>query len=308
MRNALIQSLLEFSEEDNKIIFLTADLGFMAVEPLSDKLGGRFINCGVAEGNMIGVAGGLSANGFKPYCYTMAPFLALRGLEQIRTILCQNKYNVKLIGIGAGYSYGPQGPSHHSIEDLAPILSLPEMTVIVPADSDDVRNALRAIKCLEGPVYLRLSKAGEPVIKSEIRTFEFGKISIIREGEDLSIFTMGDILAKVVTVADRLKCEGISVAVYNCHTLKPFDSESVVSAALKSKKIFIVEQHVLHGGLSTLIAQSLVTSKVAMKRVKCLTIKDRYIKVAGSKEKLESFDELSEEGIYNTIVNEIKYS
>jgi transketolase len=305
MRNALVNTLLERSKVDPTLAFLTADLGFMAVEPLAEALEKRFINCGVAEANMVGVAAGLCIAGYYPFLYTMAPFITMRCLEQIRVSLCQNRHKAVLIGVAAGYSYGAQGASHHSIEDVAPMLSLPGMTVIVPSDPLDVQAALRAIDSVDGPVYLRLAKAGEPIIGGANRKFELGKISIIKEGEDASIFAMGDILAKVVSVAERLEKEGINLGVYNCHTLKPFDSEFVVNVAAKTRKIFTVEQHVLQGGLSALVSMSLSGSRIPMKAVRFLTIKDRYVKTAGDKDYLETLDGLSEDGIYQAILSEL---
>jgi transketolase len=299
MRNALIDTIIEIDREDPSNVFITGDLGFMAVEPLIEIMGKRFINAGVAEANIIGMAAGLSKIGYKPFLYSMIPFISTRCLEQIRVTLCQNNNNAVILGVASGYSYGNQGPSHHAIEDLASMLSLPNMSVIVPADPWDVKNSLRATRNLHGPVYIRLAKVGEAVIEIKDRTFEFGKITTLKDGKDAAILTFGEITGKCVNIARKLEKDGYSVAVYNCHTLKPFDEGKVLEIAPKIPFLFTVEQHVLHGGLASMVATTLMKNNCQPRAFVPFHIPDRYAPCCGSKEFLEDLDGLSEDKMYS---------
>lgn len=299
MRNALIQTLLENNRKDRTLYFITGDLGFMAVEPLKEHMQERFINAGVAEANIIGLAAGLAKIGFRPFVYSMASFITMRCLEHIRVSLCQHNSRVVIIGVGSGYSYGNQGVSHHAIEDLAGMIALPGMTVIVPGDPFDVENAVKATDSIQGPVYIRLAKAGEPNINyKEKRDFRLGRFSLVRNGEDGVILGVGEILGACVEVAGRLAEKGFSIAVYNCHTLKPFDMNSVLDIASKTKTFFTVEQHVVHGGLASLVALTLARNSVHLANFYPFHIRDMYADCCGSKEYLEDLDGLSPERMY----------
>lgn len=303
MRTAFINTLLEKNSSDDRIVFLTADLGFMAVEPLRKVLGDRFINMGLAEANMIGVAAGLARAGFKPYVYSMIPFVTMRCLEHIRVSLCQNENKVILIGVGAGYSYGNQGASHHAVEDIGVMSSLPGMTVISASDPYDVRQALLMVEEIDGPVYIRLGKNGEPRLDIANRTFELGKPTLMRKGVDGAFVCHGGIVATCLEVAENIQRDaGINLSVYNFHTIKPMDINYLESIIVKYPQIISVEQHTERGGLSSYIGMAIARSSQCTAQLETITILDEYKKICGSREYLESLDGLSAKSIYENIL------
>lgn len=301
MRDSLIAAIRQEALVDGKVMFLTGDLGFMAVEPLMDVLGDRFINMGVAEANMIGVAAGLADAGMRPFVYSMIPFITLRCLDTIRVTLCQTRNPVVLCGVGAGYAYGSQGNSHHAIEDIAAMTALPAIKVGCAADPWDVTQFVKYSSGLDGALYLRLAKNGEPSVMGSERSFEFGKFARIREGDDAVVFATGPIVNECVQVADELLASGFGVSVYNCHTLKPIDRETIVGAASRTKHVFTAEQHVANGGLGSMIAHELMTSSSHLRTFYSFCIPDHYKDEAGSQEYFESQDGLTVEAILSRI-------
>jgi transketolase len=309
MRTALIESILDQARVDERVAFLTGDLGYMAVEPLAEALGDRFINAGVAEVNMIGVAAGMAAAGYRPFVYSMIPFVSMRCLETIRVCLCQHNIDVTLIGIGSGYSYGNQGASHHAIEDLACMLSLPNMTVITPSDPYDVRQAVMATSEIQGPCYIRLAKNNSKTVNVADRQFEFGRLERLVDGPDGAMFVMGEITEKCFAVCSELAMDhGINLSLYNCHTLKPFDHESLRRCVtdLNRRHVFVVEQHVEHGGLNSLVSQSLIGSGITLESYNSMAIKDAYVTACGDQLYHEKNDGLDQNSILQTVLHELK--
>jgi transketolase len=303
MRNTLVKTILDKYHQDQRTVLITGDLGFMAFEELREIMGPNFINAGVAEANMIGLAAGMSSLGYKPIVYSMIPFVTLHCLEQIRVMLCQTLRNVIIVGIGAGYSYGNQGPSHHATEDIAAMSALPGMTVIAPADPFEVEKALLAASGVKGPVYIRLAKNGERIIHCHQRSFDIGRFSLLRQGQDAIIFSTGEITGRCVNLADQLDKEGYKVAVHSCHTLKPFDCGTVVKAGRKSKLIFTAEQHVESGGLASKVALTLARNAINVKLFHSFCINDNYASVCGDKDYLEDIDGLSQDKMKEKIFN-----
>ena len=302
MRNALVKTIINKYRQDQRTVLITGDLGFMAFEELREIMGSNFINAGVAEANMIGLAAGMSHLGYRPIVYSMIPFVTLHCLEQIRVVLCQTLRNVTIVGIGSGYSYGNQGPSHHAIEDIAAMSALPGMTVIAAADPFEVEKGLLAAIEAKGPVYLRLAKNGESVINCDRRSFEIGRFTPLRQGQDAVIFATGEITGQCVKLADQLDKEGYKVAVHSCHTLKPFDCDTVVKVAGKTKLIFTAEQHVESGGLASKVALILAKQASAAKFYP-FCIDDKYSSICGDKEYLEDVDGLSHDKMKKQILH-----
>lgn len=305
MRDALISALLEEAERDPSLVFITGDLGFMAVEPLRDRLGERFINGGVAEQNIIGVAAGLARTGFRPFVYSMAPFVTLRCLEAVRVSLCQSPAPVTLIGVGSGYSYGNQGASHHAVEELAAVTALPGMTVVAPSDPWEVGEAVAATRSLDGPLYLRLAKSGEERLPVDVRRFVLGRLSPLREGDEAVIFATGEAVGRCLAVCEALAERGIDTALYAAHTLKPFDRDGVAAAGA-GRWVFTVEQHVAHGGLGSMVAMALAESGVGAKGFHAFTLADEFKRRCGDTAYLERLDGLAEDQLVEAIERRVR--
>lgn len=259
MRTAFIEALTGAAEHDDRIWLLTADLGYSALEGFAKRFPGRFVNVGVAEQNMAGVAAGLAASGKVPFIYSIANFLAFRSLEQIRNDIAHHQANVKIVAVGGGFAYGQQGYTHHGIEDLAVMRALPGMTVVAPADPVETRLATRAIATCPEPCYLRLGKAGEPVVHKRVPAFQLGRAIEVRQGKALTLVSTGGMLSRTLEVADRLAAEGFCPRVLSMHTIKPLDGGAIVRAAAETGGIISVEEHSVTGGLGSAIADFLAT-------------------------------------------------
>ena len=191
MRNAFIRGLTARAAEDQRVMLLTGDLGFKIFDDFAARFPGRFLNAGVAEANMIGVAAGLALAGFRPFAYSIVPFVTLRCLEQIRDDICYNNVAVAIVGVGGGYSYGLNGPSHHALEDIAIMRALPNMTVVCPGDPLEAELAVQASASHEGPLYLRLGRAGDAIAYREPPAFRIGEAITLRPGNDCALISTG---------------------------------------------------------------------------------------------------------------------
>lgn len=305
MKQIFINTLIELAKKDKRIFLLTGDLGFSALEKFREKFPKRFFNMGVAEANMVGVAAGLALSGKIVFVYSIAPFITLRCLEQIRNDTCYQNLNVKLIGVGGGLCYGPAGGTHHAIEDISLMRVLPNMTTICPGDPFEAEMAIRLAVSHQGPMYLRLGKSGEPKVYLKTPHFEIGKGITVKRGNDIAIISTGNMLYTAKQVADRLTKNNISVRLISIHTIKPIDKEIILKTAKKTKTIFAIEEHSLIGGLGSAIAEVLSESneKILFKRI---ALPDNFCKDIGSQEYLREKNGLSVAKITESILNNIK--
>lgn len=282
MRSAFVKKVTELMERDRSIYLLTADTGFKIFDDLKTTFPERFLNVGIAESSMIGVACGLALNGMSVFVYGIASFITMRCFEQIRIDLCFHNLPVKLIGIGGGLTYAGEGMTHHSIEDIAIMSSLPNMSVVCPGDPVEVERALAASMELKGPVYLRLGKSGERVIHEKgIDSFVIGKGIRLYEGSGFAIIATGNMLESAVALRDLLKGKGINPEVVSIHTVKPMDEELIGIVSQKCTTLVVLEEHSYRGGLGAAIA-SLIARKGYRVRLKHYAIPDTYASEAGS--------------------------
>jgi transketolase len=254
MRTTFIETLCAVAERDPRVWLLTADLGYSVLEKFRDRFPGRYVNVGVAEQNLIGVAAGLARCAKVPFVYSIANFPTLRCLEQIRVDVCYHECPVKVVAVGGGFTYGSQGYTHHGIEDLAVLRTLPGMTVVAPGDPIETRLATLAVADRPGPCYLRLGKAKEPVVHTTEPAFALGRAITVRPGRDLTLISTGGMLKECVTVAERLHGQGVEARVVSMHTLKPLDTDAVLRAARETGGIVTVEEHSVTGGLGSAVA------------------------------------------------------
>lgn len=264
MRAQWANMMLELAKRDERIFALTADTVGIPLEEFRQKFPERFIDVGVAESNMVGISAGLALCGKIPFAATIATFASMRCYEQIRTDVCYQNLNVKIVGVGGGLKYGALGATHHAIEDIAIMRALPNMTIVAPADTLEARKATIALAKHEGPAYLRLGRTGEPDVYRGDYDFQIGKAVTLRAGDDISIISMGLILPNVLKAEEKLQERGIKARVINMHTIKPIDKESILKAGRDTGAIISVEEHNIIGGLGSAIAEILAEEQLAV--------------------------------------------
>lgn len=257
MRNTYLKEVYNIAKKDKNVLSLVSDNGMIVYDDFRRDLPNQYFNFGISEGHMITAAAGMASCGKIPFAYTIGSFLAYRSYEFIRLDVCLQKLNVKIVGIGAGVTYGYLGPTHHSTEDIAVLRCLPNLTLLSPATPKETRVLVHYAYKLEGPVYIRLGNN----LPKEIYTDEMevipGKASVVRQGKDIAIFATGEILYEVIEAAELLREEGIEAEIISVHTIKPFDKECVLQTAERFQQIYSVEEHNVQGGLGGAIAEVL---------------------------------------------------
>lgn len=258
MRDTVIKTLIELGKEDKNIELITGDLGFGVLKSFWETLPDQFINAGIAEQNMTGVAAGLALEGKKVFTYSIGNFPTLRCLEQIRNDCAYHNANVNVICVGGGYVYGSLGMSHHATEDIAILRALPDVTVICPGDPNEAALAVKKIANTEGTCYLRLGRGGEKTVNN-IKEFEIGKAYKLKDAKDLlkkvAVFSTGAILEETTLACNMLEKDGIAVEQYSFPTVKPIDKEVIEDCANRFDNIFTVEEHNIVGGFGGAVAE-----------------------------------------------------
>jgi transketolase len=301
MRNAFLKELFELAEKDERIVLIVGDLGFGVVTPFMEKLPRQFLNAGVAEQNMTGMAAGMALSGKIAFTYSIANFPTMRCLEHIRNDVCYHNANVKIVTVGGGFAYGAMGATHHAIEDLAVMRALPGMMVVAPGDPIEARAATRAVTEYAGPCYLRLGKAGEPVVHQTEINFKLGQAIPMREGRDATLICTGGILQTAVRAAQRLADEGIETRLLSMPTLKPLDTEAVLAAAEETRAIFTLEEHSILGGLGSAVAEVLAEADVPKVPFKRIGVPPGFSPHIGSQEYMQERHGLTSEAIAKTV-------
>jgi transketolase len=268
-REAYGEALAQLGRENPRVVVLDADLAKSTKTLVFGKqFPDRFFDMGVAEQNMLGTAAGLAAAGKIAFCSSFAVFAAGRAFDQVRNSVAYTRLNVKIGASHAGITVGEDGASHQSVEDIALMRVLPNMTVFVPADAVETAGAVRAAAELDGPVYIRLGRSGVPVLHGPDFRFVPGEAVTMREGTDAAIIATGIMTAMALEAAGRLQQEGIEVTVLNVHTIKPLDLEAVAGAAKATGAVVTAEEHSIIGGLGGAVAEILAeTYPVPLKRV-----------------------------------------
>jgi len=281
LRTTFVNTLIELAKNDDKIFLITPDMGYSVLEEFRDKYPNQFLNTGIAEQNTIGVAAGLALSGHIVYVYDIIPFVTMRCYEQIRLDLAYNNANVKLVGIGAGLTYGSLGPSHHAIEDISIMRSIPNMQVLCPGDPIEVEELVKRSYETYGPMYIRLGKNGEPNIHKKGTRIEIGKSVDVKIGNDFALFTTSNTLELAKNWVDEWEKEGVSVYLISMPTLKKFDQEKVEEVISKNMPIMTLEEHSIIGGLGSIIAEIIADSGKAVKYKK-IAINDEFSHHVGS--------------------------
>lgn len=256
-RDAYAEALIELGKKNKDIVVLDADLASSTrTGRFAEKFPERFFNCGVAEQNMMGIAAGLASCGKISFVSTFAIFGSGRAWDQLRNTVCYNKLNVKVVVTHAGITVGPDGSSHQAIGDIGLMRSIPNMTIVVPCDASEAKEAVLAAAEYQGPMYIRLGRTKVCTIENR-KGFKIGKAQLLREGKDLTIIACGMLVKKSLAAAQALAEEGLSVRVVNMHTIRPLDKKMIIESAKATGRIVSCEEHLISGGLGSAVAEVL---------------------------------------------------
>lgn len=297
MRTAYLDKLHELAGQDKNVFALISDNGAIVYDKFRKDFATQYINVGIAEASMIGMAAGMASRGKIPFAYTIGAFLAYRVFEFIRNDVALQKQNVKIVGTGAGMVYSALGPTHHTTEDLGVLRTIPNLTIFSPASPLDVKKVVQASYELVGPVYIRLGTNKEPEIYREDYDFVLGRGVTLRTGNDLTFICTGSIINDVLAVADRLAEENIQARVINMHTIKPLDTEIIIKAARETKKIITVEEHNIIGGLGSAVAEVLAEASVNV-QFERLGLRDKFAAGYGTHQDIKIANGLGQADIY----------
>ena len=284
MRNAFAREVTNLVKNNNNLVLLSGDIGNKLFDNYKAIAPDNFINCGMAEANMMGVASGLALSGLKPIVYTITPFTTTRCLEQIRIDACYHNVPVIIVGTGSGLSYASLGPTHHSLEDFAIFRAIPNITILAPADEVELQKCLKGALKMNSPVYIRIGKKGEPIISKKIKNFKIGTSVKHSHGKDVCLIGCGTLMPEVLKAAQMLKKKKISCRVESFHTIKPLDTKTLTSIFNSVKVVSIVEEHSIIGGLSGAISEWYASSKAKRKDTSVLKfgVKDEFMHEVGS--------------------------
>ena len=299
MRNAFASELEKIMENENAFL-LTGDLGFSVFERIRERFPKQYLNMGVAEQNMLGVASGMALSGKDVFVYSIIPFIVYRPFEQLRNDICYQNAPVRLVGVGAGFSYADAGFTHHAIEDYGILNSLPNLTILSPADPLEVSEQMKQLHSIKTPSYMRLSRNGEPVLHDRHKNLKIGKALEIASGDDVLLIATGSILGKAIRVSNLLENDGYSVEILNYHTIKPFDSQTLIKCSREKKLLVTIEEHLTSSGLYSIVIQSLVTHSINIKTLQ-FGINEPYVSKSGSRDYMLSQYGLDEDRIYRKI-------
>jgi len=287
MRNTFSEALYDEATKNPNVYIVVSDIspaGSMA--KFSTQYPDRFINVGVAEQSMIGICAGLALKGCQPFAYTIATFTLYRPFEMVRDDLCYQNLPVTVVGMGAGVIYSTLGGTHHTQEDMAIAGAIPNMQIIAPCDPLECTDATRwCARQKNGPVYLRIGKAGEPILTKDAEPWRFGKIRYLRRGSDVCILTYGVITKMAAAIADRLQAQGKSVSLVSVHTIKPLDRHDLAEALKSHKHVIVIEEHAPQGGLAPQTKQIAWDIKATC-RLDTFTLQDAFIHNYGSHDDL----------------------
>jgi transketolase len=267
-RDAFAGALRELAAADPRVVVVVNDsVGSSKVGGFRKEFPDRVINVGIAEQNMIGVGAGLANGGKIPFVCGASCFLTARSLEQIKADVAYSEANVKLCGMSSGVAYGELGPTHHSIEDLAWLRAIANLTVIVPADPIETEQAVRAAWRAEGPMFLRISRMPVPIVHGKDFRFEIGRAVRLREGGDVTLIANGTMVSRALDAAVLLCDKGISARVLNLSTMRPLDRDAIIEAAMETGRIVTIEEHTIYGGLGGAVAEVVATTKPVPMRI-----------------------------------------
>jgi len=304
MRRTCLDQVHALARRDERVVFIGSDLGPGTLDAFKSEFPDRFFMEGVSEQAVIGMAAGMAMEGYVPYVNTIATFLTRRCFEQVAVDVCLHNLPVRLIGSGGGLVYAPLGPTHLATEDMAIMRALPNMTVVAPADADEMTRFMATTLDWPGPIYIRLAKGGDPIISRDADGFRTGKAITLREVPEggVALIAIGVMVNRALKAAETLAGEGIGVGVLNVHTLKPLDSDTILTQARQALAVFTLEEHTVTGGLGSAVAEILIEGlEGAHPIVRRLGIPDAFPAAYGSQDSLMETFGLQPDQIAETV-------
>ena len=294
MRMEFAKTLTELARQDNRICLITPDMGYGILDNFQKEFPDRYFNLGITEQNCMSVAAGMALNGFKPYVYSIIPFVVHRCFEQIRVDVSYMNTDVKIIGVGSGFEYGAAGATHHGTEDMSLMRCLPNMQVYAPGDNNEIREITKSTLKTNLPTYIRIGRHNHP--NMNFNKIELGKASIIQEGKDIALIATGNMLPIAYDYAQELKQQGKNPSVISMHTIKPIDKDCILNLINNNFKIYTFEEHTIIGGLGSAVAEVIAESGKGVK-FKRIGIKDKYSHVIGSAQYIRKQFKLDLQGV-----------
>ncbi|KPJ95675.1 MAG: transketolase [Gammaproteobacteria bacterium SG8_11] len=283
MRERCLSGIYELAKNDPRVLFIGSNLGQGTLDEFRRDMPERYFMEGITEQHIIGMAAGMAMDGFIPYVNTIATFLTRRCYEQIAIDVCLHNLPVRLVGSGGGLVYAPLGPTHQATEDIAILRSLPNMTVIVPADAEEMQRLMPQTAAWSGPIYIRLAKGKDPIVSSDLLEYRIGKAVVLREPGSVLFIANGIMVQRALLAADLLADERISCGVINLHTVKPMDVKTLVAQAKKADVVITLEEHTTMGGMGSAVTEALVDNMNGyLPVIKRLGLPDSYISEYGS--------------------------
>lgn len=304
MRKAALEKVYELAKSDKRIFFIGSDLGFGVLDKFKQEMPDRFFMEGISEANIIGVAAGLALEGKIVYVHTLSTFLTRRCFEQLVLDLGLHKANVRLIGAGGGIVYASLGPTHIAFDDIAILRAIPNLTIIAPADADEMKRLMPQTVDYPGPIYIRLAKGNDPIVTTDNIPFQIGKAIPIKEGKDALIITTGITLKMALDASTKLAKEGTNVSILHAHTIKPLDEEAIQKFALPVPIIITIEEHSKIGGLGSAVAEFIVENKfLKSKHFKRISLPDIFPEGYGSQAEMLERYSITTENLIKVIKN-----
>jgi len=292
LRNAFAEHLSKISIRDKRICILSGDIGNRLFDEFKSLNKNRFINCGIAEANMVSVAAGMSQFGFLPFVYTITPFVTTRCLEQIKIDVAYHNLPVTIVGTGSGLSYAELGPTHHSFEDIAILRSIPDMRIFAPADAAELKACIDAILEKPAPSYIRIGKKGESEIPKSSNRFQIGKHKIIKKGSEILFVSMGNMTDQTIQIADSIgKKLTKNIEVLHVSSIKPFDENYFKRNIHRFNHIFTFEEHSLIGGLASAVSEVLAQNNFKIQQ-HSFGIKDKFLHYSISQQEARRYHKL----------------
>lgn len=303
MRNAFAEEITNLAQKDKKIVLLSGDIGNKLFDKFRAKFPHRFYNCGIAEACMTGVASGIAHLGLSPITYTIATFNTARCLEQIKLDICYPNLPVIIVGTGAGLSYASLGATHHSLDDIAFLRTIPNLNILCPSDPNEVKKLLKDALKMKGPVYLRLGKKNETIIKNRKR---IGKSDLIVEGKTNLLISVGNILKVAIEASKQLKRKKINNAVVDLRYVKPLDDKALKIIFKKYKKIFVIEEHYSSGGAGSAVIEWAKKNSFNSDKIFLFGVENKFVYSAGSQSSARDKVGLGIKNVVNRISKIIK--
>lgn len=302
MRAAFVKKLVEIAEADPRVVLLTADLGFMALEPFSDRFPDRFFNIGVAEQNMVGIATGLAEAGFIPFVYSITTFATLRPYEFIRNGPILHGLPVRIVGVGGGFEYSHAGPSHYGMDDVGALRVQPGISIFAPADAAQASTVIQKTWDMPGPIFYRLGKDDRTFISELDGRFEKDSAQVLREGKDCLILAMGSIAPEALKAADMLKARGVSAEIAVLASLQPAPITALVKMIERFSLVVTLEAHYVSGALGSVICEIVAENALRTRVVRC-AVRSTPDGKTGSQNYLHNLHGLSAEKVAAAVLN-----